>query len=65
MVSDVCRSSTARASVTLTGTLDTYFGDRTIYNDIINNTLTSFDMRVGRQDGNRESILFVMFPCLG
>jgi hypothetical protein len=49
---------TGNGEFTLTGTLDTYFGDRTIYNNVLNNTLTSFDMRVGRQDGNRESILF-------
>lgn len=47
----------------VTGTLDTYFGDASIYNKVVNNTLTSFDMRVGRSDGNRESYLFD-FPSI-
>jgi hypothetical protein len=57
-VGSVGAVGTGNGEFTLTGTLDTYFGDRTIYNDIINNTLTSFDIRVGRSDGNRETILF-------
>lgn len=49
---------TGNGEFTVTGTLETYFGDPSIYAKIINNTLTSFDIRVGRADGNRESILF-------
>lgn len=49
---------TGNGEFTVTGTLETYFGDPSIYSKIINNTLTSFDVRVGRADGNRESILF-------
>jgi hypothetical protein len=45
-------------SFTVTGSLETYFGDKSVYDKVINNTLTSFDMRVGRQDGNRESMVF-------
>ena len=37
---------------TATGQLQTYFGDASVYNQILNNTLTSFDMRLGRADGN-------------
>lgn len=51
---------TGNGEFTVTGTLDTYFGDSSIYQKIINNTLTSFDMRFGRNDGNREAILFDM-----
>jgi hypothetical protein len=54
---------TGNGEFTVTGTLTTYFGDATIYNKIINNTLTSFDMRLGRSDGNRESYLFD-FPSI-
>lgn len=54
---------TGNGEFTVTGTLTTYFGDATVYNKIINNTLTSFDMRVGRSDGNRESYLFD-FPSI-
>jgi len=48
---------------TVTGQLQTYFGDATVYNQILNNTLTSFDMRLGRSDGNRETLLFD-FPSI-
>jgi tail tube protein len=48
---------------TVTGQLQTYFGDVSVYNQILNNTLTSFDMRLGRSDGNRESLL-VDFPAI-
>jgi hypothetical protein len=54
---------TGNGEFTVTGTLTTYFGDASIYNKIINNTLTSFDMRMGRSDGNRESYLFD-FPSI-
>lgn len=54
---------TGNGEFTVTGTLQTYFGDASIYNQIINNTLTSFDMRLGRSDGNRESYLFD-FPSI-
>ncbi|WP_316234667.1 phage tail tube protein [Bradyrhizobium sp. SZCCHNR1020] len=48
---------------TVTGQLQTYFGDASVYNQILNNTKVSFDMRVGRADGNRESLLFD-FPAI-
>lgn len=54
---------TGNGEFTVTGTLETYFGDATIYNKIINNTLTSFDMSFGRSDGNRETIQFD-FPSI-
>jgi hypothetical protein len=54
---------TGNGEFTVTGTLQTYFGDPSIYQKIVNNTLTSFDMRVGRTDGNRESIL-LDFPSI-
>ncbi|WP_316172412.1 phage tail tube protein [Bradyrhizobium sp. SZCCHNRI2049] len=54
---------TGNGEFTVTGTLETYFGDKTLYDKIINNTLTSFDMRIGRSDGYRETILFD-FPSI-
>lgn len=48
---------TGNGEFTVTGQLETYFGDPSIYNKVINNTLTSFDIRLGRLDGNRESLL--------
>jgi hypothetical protein len=48
---------------TVTGQLQTYFGDASVYNRILNNTLTSFDMRLGRADGNRETLL-LDFPSI-
>src|SRR5215813_13236611 len=47
----------------VTGPQQTYFGDATIYNQILNNTQVSFDMRLGRKDGNRETLLFD-FPAI-
>lgn len=49
---------TGNGEFTVTGTIESYFGDKSIYDKVVNNTLTSFDMRLGRSDGNRESILF-------
>ena len=48
---------------TVTGQLQTYFGDASIYNQILNSTQVSFDMRLGRADGNRETLLFD-FPAV-
>ena len=48
---------TGNGEFTVTGSLNTYFGDPTIYQKVINNTKTSFDIRFGRTDGNRESLL--------
>lgn len=48
---------------TVTGSLNTYFGDKSIYVKIIDNMRTSFDLRVGRKDGNRESML-LDFPTI-
>lgn len=54
---------TGNGEFTVSPTFDFYFGDRTIYNDIINNTLASFYMPLGRKDGNRETIM-VDLPSL-
>jgi hypothetical protein len=48
---------------TVAGQLQTYFGDASVYNQILNNTQVSFDMRLGRADGNRETLLFD-FPSI-
>ncbi|XUM25115.1 phage tail tube protein (plasmid) [Bradyrhizobium oligotrophicum S58] len=56
-VGSVGAVGTGNGEFTVTGTLETYFGDKSLYDKIINNTLTSFDMRLGRSDGNRETIL--------
>jgi hypothetical protein len=48
---------------TVTGTLGTYFGDKTVLDKIINNTLTSFDIRLGRTDSNNQSLVFD-FPSI-
>jgi len=45
---------------TLTGTINTYFGDSTFYTLLLNNTATSYDFRVGRPDGNKETYVFDM-----
>lgn len=45
------------------GTLNFYFGDKTVLDKIMNNTLTSFDCRVGRTDSNNESYVFD-FPSI-
>lgn len=42
----------------VTGTLETYFGDKTVYDKIVGNTETSFDQRFARADGNRETLVF-------
>lgn len=49
---------TGNGEFSVTGTLNTYFGDPSIYQAVINNTTTSFDFRVGRADGNRSTYLF-------
>jgi hypothetical protein len=54
---------TGNGEFTVTGKLQTYFGDPTVYNQILNNTQVSFDMRLGRADGNRETLLFD-FPAI-
>jgi hypothetical protein len=43
--------------------LQTYFGHASVYNQILNNTQVSYDMRLGRKDGNRETMLFD-FPAI-
>jgi hypothetical protein len=48
---------------TVTGQLQTYFGDATIYNQILNNTQVSHDMRLGRKDGKSETLL-LDFPAI-
>lgn len=47
----------------VTLTLNTYFGDKTILDKILNNTLTSFDMRIGRTDSNNEAYV-LDFPSI-
>lgn len=54
---------TGNGEFTVTGKLQTYFGDPSVYKQVINNTLVSYDQRVGRTDGNRESLLFD-FPAI-
>lgn len=44
-------------------TLNTYFGDKTVLDYILNNTLTSFDFRIGRTDSNNEAYVFD-FPSI-
>lgn len=48
---------------TVSGSLDTYFGDKTVLDKIINNTLTSFDIRLGKTDANKDALLFD-FPSI-
>lgn len=43
---------------TVTGTLDSYFGDRTELTKLYNNTETSLDIRIGGTDTNGETLLF-------
>lgn len=47
----------------VSGTLSTYFGDKTVLDKIMNNTLTSFDIRLGRTDVNNQSLVFD-FPSI-
>lgn len=47
----------------VSGSLNTYFGDKTMLDKIINNALTSFDTRLGRTDSNNESLVFD-FPSI-
>lgn len=48
---------------TVTGALNTYFGDKSVLDKVIGNTLTSFDIRFGRTDGNKEKLVFG-FPSI-
>jgi hypothetical protein len=48
---------------TVTGRSQTYFGDASFYNQILNNTQVSDDMRLRRGNGNREVLLFD-FPAI-
>lgn len=47
----------------VSGSLNCYFGDKTVLDKIMNNTLTSFDIRLGRTDSNNESLVFD-FPSI-
>jgi hypothetical protein len=49
---------TGNGEFTLTGTLVTYFGDKSVLDKVLANSPTSFDTRVGRASGNKETILF-------
>lgn len=42
----------------ITGSMNTYFGDKSILDKVMNNTLTSLDFRVGRADGAKPQIVF-------
>lgn len=42
----------------VSGSIESYFGDKTVLDLIMNNTLTSIDFRVGRTDSNNESYIF-------
>lgn len=44
----------------VSGSLNTYFGDKTVLDKVLANTLTSFDIRLGRTDSNNESLVFDM-----
>lgn len=43
--------------------LDFYFGDKTVLDKVVNNTLTSFNTALGRNDGNKEAYMFD-FPSI-
>jgi Phage tail tube protein len=48
---------TRDGELALSGTLNAYFGDLSLLNKVLNDTVTSLMFRSGRSDGNRESIL--------
>lgn len=48
---------TGNGEFNVTGTLNTYFGDKTIYDKVLANTLTSVSCRVGATDVNKPSYL--------
>jgi len=62
-VGHIAAVGTGNGEFTVTGTLETYFGDKSVLDKLMNNTLTSFDMRLGRTDGNREKLVFD-FPSI-
>lgn len=41
----------------VTGAMELYFGDKSVYDKVLGNTPASFDIRFGRQDGLRQTIL--------
>jgi hypothetical protein len=47
----------------VTLTLNTYFGDKSLLDKLLANTLTSFDLRIGRTDSNNESYV-LDFPSV-
>lgn len=42
---------------TVTGSLNTYFGDSTVYDQVLANTATSYDTRLENSTGNREALV--------
>jgi hypothetical protein len=54
---------TGNGEFNVTGTLDFYFGDKTVLDKVVNNTLTSFNIALGRNDGNKEGYMFD-FPSI-
>lgn len=54
---------TRNGEIQMSGTLNAYFGDVSLLNKVLNDTPTSIMLRVGRSDGNRESILFDVPQC--
>lgn len=47
----------------VTGKVEFYFGDKTVLDKVTNNTLTSFNCALGRNDGNKETYMFD-FPSI-
>jgi hypothetical protein len=47
----------------VSGSLNTYFGDKTVLDKLLNNTPTSYDIRLGRTDSNNETLVFD-FPSI-
>lgn len=60
-VSGIVGTGNGEFDVTLS--LDFYFGDKTVLDKVVNNTLTSFNLALGRNDGNKEAYMFD-FPSI-
>ena len=41
----------------VTGNLNTYFGDKSLVDKVLNNTATSYDIVIGRSDGEKPALL--------
>ncbi|WP_029002723.1 phage tail tube protein [Azorhizobium doebereinerae] len=62
-VGSIAAIGVGNGEFSVTGTLETYFGDASILAKIMGNSLTSFDLRVGRTDGGKEKLAFD-FPAI-